>query len=131
VSSLSIEHWSLRRSLAFLAAVFAIMLGSLLPTAVAASAATGSPVVLCSGDQIIVYDVDGAPRPEKPTPMDSLKCASCIVANFAALPPPPPVTHAAPPSRIIAMRPALVASVAPPPAMRAGVRPPPTAPPIA
>ena len=120
------------RSLAFLAAVFAIMLGTLLPSAVAASAATGSPIMLCSGDQIIVvYDADGAPRPEMPTPMDSLKCASCILANFTALPPPPLVAHPAPPPRIVVVQPTLVASVPPPPASRTGLRPPPTAPPTA
>jgi hypothetical protein len=88
--------------------------------------------MLCSGDQIIVvYDADGAPRPEKPTPMDSLKCASCILANFTALPPPPLAAHPAPPPRIVVVQPILVASVPPPPALRTGVRPPPTAPPIA
>jgi hypothetical protein len=132
VSSSSIEYWSLSRSLAFLAAVFAIVLSSLLPTAVAASAATGSPVILCSGDHIIVaYDADGAPRPEQPTPMDSLKCAACILANFTALPPPPLTAHPAPPPRIVAAQPILVASIPPPLAPRTGMRPPPTAPPVA
>lgn len=131
VSSSLSEQWSLSRSLAFLAAIVAIMLGSMLPTVVAASASTGSPITLCSGDQIIVvYDAEGAPRPEKPTPMDSLKCASCILASFTALPPPPLATHPAPPPRIVVVQPILVASALPPPEPRTGLRPPPTAPPI-
>ncbi len=133
VSSSSSEQWSLSRSLAFLAAIVAIMLGSMLPTVVAASAATGSPITLCSGDQIIVvYDADGAGRPEKPTPMDSLTCASCILANLIALPSPPLTTaDHAPAIRIIPAQPTVIASVVPRSASRAGLPPPPTAPPVA
>ena len=47
------DRWSLTRSLAFLAAVFAIVFGSLLPAAVAASPATGSSIVLCAGGRLI------------------------------------------------------------------------------
>ena len=131
VVSSSSEHWSLWRSLAFLAATFAIMLGTLLPSAVAASAATGSPIVLCSGDQIlVVYDANGTPRSEKPSPMDSLECASCVLAAFTSLPPPPPVHPVAPP-RIVVVQPIVIASNPPPPLVRTGRLPPPTAPPIA
>ncbi|MFA4940090.1 DUF2946 family protein [Brevundimonas sp.] len=128
----SSKHWSLNRSLAFLAATFAIMFGTLLPSAVAASAATGSPVVLCSGDQImVVYDADGKPRPQKPSPMDSLKCASCVLASFTTLRPPPPPIHPVTPPRIVAVQPIVIASIPPPPLVRTGLRPPPTAPPPA
>ena len=126
----SAEHWSVMRSLAFLAATFAIVFASLLPSAVAASAATGSPIMLCSGDRVtIVYDVDGTARPDEPTPMDSLKCASCVLAAFTALPPPPPVHPAAPP-RIVALLPALSSPSAPPSSARHNLRPPSTAPPL-
>lgn len=129
VASSSCEHWSLSRSLAFLAAIFAIMLGTLLPSAVAASAATGSPIMLCSGDQImVVYDADGVPQPDTPSPMDSLKCASCVLANFTALPPPPPIHPVAPP-RIAAVQPTALWASLPADDFRTGLRPPSTAPP--
>lgn len=119
------------RSLAFLAAVFAIVLGSLLPATVAASAETGSPVTLCSGDRIIaVYDHAGAPDPQKPTPLDSLKCAACVLVSLTAIPPAPEVNTPAPP-RIVTFRPPMIAPVVPSHAFRTGLRPPPTAPPIA
>jgi hypothetical protein len=119
------------RSLALLAATFAIVFGSLLPSAVAASAATGSPVMLCSGDSMaIVYEADGTAKPRKTTPMDSLKCASCVLAAFTALPPPPPI-YPAPAPRIVVLLPALAGPSAPPPAARFNLRPPSTAPPLA
>ena len=131
VSSSSSEHWSLNRSLAFLAAIFAIMFATLLPSAVAASAATGSPVMLCSGDIIsVVYNADGTPHPEKPSPMDSLKCASCVLAGFTTLPPPPPPALAVAPPRIVATQQIVIASRPSPPLLRTGLRPPPTAPPL-
>ncbi|MFA4891794.1 DUF2946 family protein [Brevundimonas sp.] len=129
VSARSPEPWSLFRSLAFLAATFAIMLGAMLPSAVAATAATGSPVMLCSGDEIFVVD-GGATRPEKPSPMDSLTCASCILAAFTTLPPPPPV-HPVVPPRIAAVQPTAVRTSLPPRCARPGPRPPSTAPPQA
>jgi hypothetical protein len=43
------DEISLTRALAILAATFAIVFASLLPSAVAASAATDTPVQLCSG----------------------------------------------------------------------------------
>lgn len=119
------------RSLAFLAAMFAITFGSLLPSAVAASAATGDPVMLCSGYQImVVYDAAGAPQPLSPSPMDSLDCADCVMSALTTLPPPPPVHPVAPP-RIVAVQ------QDPPTARpwrntaRAGLPPPSTAPPTA
>jgi hypothetical protein len=130
VSSRSPEHWSLRRSLAFLAATFAIVFGSLLPSAVAASAATGDPVVLCSGDQImVVYDADGSPRPSGP--MDSLSCADCVLSALTTLPPPPPPIHPVAPPRIVVVLPDLLPAAIPPGGPRAGLPPPSTAPPTA
>lgn len=130
VSARSPEHWSLFRSLAFLAATFAIMLGALLPTAVAASAASGSPIMLCSGEQIFV-DGDGRKAGhDQPTPMDTLTCASCVLTALTALPPPPPVHPAAPP-RILVVQPAAVTTSLPACGPRQGPRPPSTAPPVA
>lgn len=118
------------RSLAFLAATFAIVFGSLLPSAVAASAATGHPVVLCSGDQIIVvYDDDGSPRPSGP--MDSLTCANCVLSALTTLPPPPPPIHPVAPPRIVIVLPDLLAAAILPGGLRAGLPPPSTAPPTA
>jgi hypothetical protein len=118
------------RSLAFLAATFAIVFGSLLPSAVAASSATGDPVMLCSGDRIlVVYDADGSPRPKSPTPMDSLTCADCVLSALASLPPPPPPSHPAAPPRIVTVQPGPPLAACPPSLHRAGLPPPSTAPP--
>lgn len=130
VSARSPEHWSLFRSLAFLAATFAVMLAALLPTAVAASAASGSPIMLCSGEQTFVDSVGGAAGSDQPSPMDSLKCASCVLTAFTALPPPPPVHPVAPP-RIAAVQPTAIRTSLPASGPRQGPRPPSTAPPAA
>lgn len=125
-----VEHWSLMRSLAFLAATFAIVFGSLLPSAVAASAATGEPVVLCSGDQImVVYDEDGSPRPSGP--MDSLSCADCVLSALTTLPPPPSPIHPVAPPRSVVVLPDYQPAATPPAGQRAGLPPPSTAPPTA
>jgi len=130
VSRSAAQSWSLTRSLAFLAATFAIVFGTFLPAAVAASAATGSPIMLCSGDQImVVYDANGVPQPDTPSPMDSLKCASCVLASFTALPPPPPIHPVAPP-RIVAVQPTALWTSLPSDDFRTGLRPPSTAPPL-
>jgi hypothetical protein len=96
VSSRSPEHWSLAKSLAFLAATFAIVFGSLLPAAVAASPALGAPVVLCSGDAaFVVYDEDGGhPAPIRDTDLDSLGCAAALLSGLAATASPPPTPAA-------------------------------------
>lgn len=92
MESSSSEQWSLTRSLAFLAAIFAITLGALLPaTALALSPTT--TVMLCSGDRMVVaVDADGRPTPDKPAPMDTMKCPLCVLAATATpmLPPPEP-----------------------------------------
>lgn len=123
------EHWSPRRSLAFLAAIFAILSGALLPPAVAASPATGVAITLCSGDRaLVVFDDEGGARPAPDTEAASLECAAALLSGLAAVAPPPAATPAAPrPPARLALRPAF------PPdrvsASRAALRPPSTAPP--
>jgi hypothetical protein len=132
VKSRSPEHWSLFRSLAFLAATFAVMFGALLPSAAAAGAGDGTPVMLCSGQQVLVtFDDDGTPRPEKPASMDGGTCTDCVLAAFTALPPPPPPAHPTAPPRIVSVRPVMVRPGPPPVPVRVGLPPPSTAPPLA
>ncbi len=123
------ESWSTLRSLAFLAATFAIVFGSLLPFAALAASTPGHPMVICSteGPQTIAIGVDG---PDSGKGMAGAKCSSCVLAFAAALPEPPRIT----PARGATVRPATVFIVqheaAPPPA-RGPPRPPSTAPPHA
>jgi hypothetical protein len=125
------DDWSIARSLAFLAAIFAVVLGSLLPAAAVAASPDGRPLVLCSaeGPQVahIRADLDGG-RGERHD--GGPKCAACITPLAAALPTPAePVALPAP-----ALRPGnttVVGLVAPPPPSQAPPRPPSTAPPIA
>ncbi|MCS6624900.1 hypothetical protein N0B44_18455 [Roseibacterium beibuensis] len=126
----AVEQWSLTRSLALLAAIFAIVVGATLPTAVAASPVTGHPVQLCSGERIFVDDAGQPVRPE-PGRADSLKCAACLAGAFTALTPPAPADAAASapcPGPTAHPVPALSA---PAHAVRLAPRPPSTAPPIA
>ncbi|MGA0546820.1 hypothetical protein ACO2Q1_16230 [Brevundimonas sp. VNH65] len=128
MQSSSPPSWSMFRSLAFLAATFALTLGALLPSAVAASPALGAPVVLCSGDQVsVVYDDAGRPHPVEHSDLASLTCASALLSALAAVdvtPPEVPVRTIPP---IPAFRPS---GQTPPPAVRRPApRPPSTAPP--
>lgn len=123
------EHWSLRKSLAFLAATFAIVLGSLTPAAVAASPALGAPIVLCSGDQLMVaYDEDGRSTPVEHGESASLTCAMALLSGLAAVPAPecggltPPVHAPTPNAACHASARAIVGRHSP--------RPPSTAPPL-
>lgn len=119
------------RSLALLAAIFAVMLGATLPSAVAASPVTGQPIELCSGERIFLVDDDsGQPVRHDPTPADSLKCAACLAVAFAALPPPPFIEPPAAPRPAVEarQRPIFTTSL---PAARVAPKPPATAPPIA
>lgn len=130
VSRSSSEHWSLRRSLAFLAAVFAIAFGAFLPSAVAASPALGQPVMLCSGDRaMVVYDADGDAKPVKDTDLGSLSCAAILLSNLAAIDSPPSSV----PIRLHAAsgQAALTLFAAVPAQGREALRPPSTAPPHA
>lgn len=123
------ESWSTARSLAFLAATFAIVFGSLLPFAALAASTPGHPMVICSteGPQIISIGVDGQ---DSGKGMAGAKCAACVLAFTAALPEPPRLTSL----RGASVRPASVFvtrhEAAPPPA-RGPPRPPSTAPPLA
>jgi hypothetical protein len=120
------------RSLALLAAIFALVMGALLPSAVAASPGTGHPIQLCSGQQIFVADDGyGGPTRQDPVPSDSLKCAACLAGSFVALAPPPPAqAPAAAPSPAMETRSIPLSStrVA---AVKLAPKPPSTAPPVA
>ncbi|MFN3537659.1 MAG: DUF2946 family protein [Brevundimonas sp.] len=121
------DTWSLWRSLAFLAAVFAIVLGALLPSAALAGSRDGRPIVICSaqGPKTIRVGGDG----DQTSGLKDARCAVCIAAHTPALPPP------SPPRPLPVIRPATTvawttaAQAAPPPA-RAPPRPHSTAPPL-
>ena len=124
------ETWSTARSLAFLAATFAIVFGSLLPFAVLAASTPGHPVVICSaeGPKTIVTGVDGEHGGSRG--MAGAECAACVLAFTADLPAPPVIQ----PASAATTRPGTVFvlqhEAAPPPA-RGPPRPPSTAPPHA
>lgn len=123
------DHWSVSRSLAFLVATFAIVLGTLLPFGAMAAARPGETLVFCTaeGPQTVQVggEVDGPGGKAKPA-----KCAACVMPLLAALPvPPTPEPTAAP---VFAPAAVWVAeNVSPPPPARAPPRPPSTAPPLA
>ena len=84
------DEISLTRALAILAATFAIVFASLLPSAVAASASTGSPVQLCSGQVVrLTIDADGHPVPVDPDQQASLTCAMALLSGLHAVDCPP------------------------------------------
>ena len=86
------DEISLTRALAILAATFAIVFASLLPSAVAASAATGTPIQLCSGQVIrVALDADGRPVPVDPDQQASLTCAVALLSGLQAVDTPPVV----------------------------------------
>lgn len=130
MSPSSSETWSLNRSLAFLAAIFAIVFGSLLPTGVAASSALGQPIMLCSGDtMMVVYDGEGRPKPVKDTDLGSFSCASALLSAMAAIDVPPPALPAR--ASPTPLRPSLSENPTAIVAVRLAPRPPSTAPPRA
>ena len=124
------ETWSTWRSLALLAATFAIVLGSLLPFAALAASTPGHPIVICSteGPKTIATGVDGELGGAKG--MAGAECAACVLAFTADLPTPPVIERGTAPTT----RPANVSArqheAAPPPA-RGPPRPHSTAPPHA
>lgn len=126
------DDWSIARSLALLAALFAVVFGSLAPYAAQAAARPGQVLVLCSaeGPQTVALDAHGAPIDGKPQTDGGPKCAACLLAVPADLPSPPVLLKGAAPT----IRPASVFVAEPayalPPA-RAPPRPPSTAPPQA
>lgn len=124
------DEISLTRALAILAATFAIVFAALLPSAVAASAATDTPVQLCSGQVIrVTVNADGHPVPVDPDQQAGLTCAMALLSGLQAVDV-PPVTLSAPPAEPRAVGPAPV-----PETDRQTVRhppkPPATAPPYA
>jgi len=124
------ETWSIARSLAFLAATFAIVFGSLLPFAAYAASTPGHPMVICSaeGPQTISIGVDGQQDPNKG--MSGVKCSACVMAVVADLPTPPALQPARTDTTYPASRFVTRSQAVPPPA-RAPPRPPSTAPPQA
>lgn len=123
-----VENWSVARCLAFLAAVFAIVLGSLVPFATMAAAQPGHPVVLCSSEGPQTIHVGGVDGPVKKTA--GAKCAACLQPLAAALPT-PAAPQPQPCMKLSAKTAWTVVSAAPPPPARAPPRPPSTAPPFA
>lgn len=125
------QKWSVMRSLALLAAIFAVMVGATLPSAVAASPVAAHTVHLCSGEQIVIVDEHPTPPAHHdPAGMDGPKCAACLAGAFVALPPPPLTDLPAAPGLETVAHPRL-ASTAHRPAARLAPRPPSTAPPTA
>jgi len=124
------DEISLTRALAILAATFAIVFASLLPSAVAASAATDTPVQLCSGQIVrVAFDADGRPVPVDDDARAGLTCAMALLSGLQAVDV-PPVTLAAPPAEPRAVAPAPVPETALA-AIRRSPKPPATAPPHA
>jgi hypothetical protein len=124
------ETWSIARSLAFLAATFAIVFGTLLPFAALAASTPGQPIVICSaeGPKTIATGVDGEHGGSRG--MAGAECAACVLAFTADLPAPPVMERGAAPT----IRPAtafVVQHAAAPPPARGPPRPHSTAPPRA
>lgn len=124
------DTWSIWRALAFLAATFAVVFGSLLPFAALAASTPGQPVVICSaeGPKTIATGVDGEHGGNKG--MAGAECAACVLAFAADLPPPPRIERGASPTTRPATVFVLRRAAAPPPA-RGPPRPHSTAPPHA
>jgi len=124
------ETWSIARSLAFLAATFAIVFGTLLPFAALAASTPGQPLVICSaeGPKTIATGVDGEHGGSKG--MAGAECAACVLAFTADLPAPSMIERGA----SLTTRPAstlVVQHAAAPPPARGPPRPHSTAPPRA
>lgn len=81
------------RSLALLAAVFAIMVGTLLPFAAMAAVKPGQPIVLCTAEGPQTIHIGGLDGPVKG--QIGAKCAACVMPAITALPP-APVIYTAP-----------------------------------
>lgn len=124
------ETWSTWRSLAFLAATFAIVFGTLLPFAALAASTPGQPIVICSaeGPKTIAAGVDG--EHGGPKGMAGAECAACVLTFTAALPMPPVIERGTAPTTRPASTFILQHAAAPPPA-RGPPRPHSTAPPQA
>lgn len=122
------DNWSIAKSLAFLAAVFALALGTLLPFAALAAVQPGHPIVICSAEGPQTIQSGGVDGPANKHV--GAKCAACVMPLAAALPCPP----APEPARVVRVVETVEyapTSVSPPPPARAPPRPPSTAPPKA
>ncbi|WP_306004066.1 hypothetical protein [Brevundimonas sp. C43] len=122
------DNWSISQSLAFLAAVFALVLGTLLPFAALAAVQPGHPLVICSAEGPQTIQSGGMDGPVNKHV--GAKCAACVMPLAAALPC-PPAPEPAPVVRNVERVVYVAASVSPPPPARAPPRPPSTAPPQA
>ncbi|WP_082572607.1 DUF2946 family protein [Brevundimonas sp. Root1423] len=122
------DSWSITRSLAFLAAVFAIVLSSLLP--VGAMAATPSGQVMLCSDAARMATGAGGDQGDGGGKASPAHCPACIMPLTATLPNPPVQQAAAIPD---AVRTAdwTAGFASPPPPARGPPRPPSTAPPAA
>lgn len=123
------DSWSTTRSLAFLAATFAIMLGTLLPFGAMAAARPGQTMVICSADGPMTIGF-GDDQGDDGGKASAAHCPACVMPLLAALPTPPLQQAAAIPATVPA---ALWAAglANPPPPARGPPRPPSTAPPEA
>lgn len=122
------DNWSLAQSLAFLAAVFALALGTLLPFAALAAVQPGHAIVICSAEGPQTIQSGGVDGPA--SKHVGAKCAACVMPLASALPCPPVPEPAQIIRKIETVRYTPV-SVSPPPPARAPPRPPSTAPPQA
>lgn len=124
------ETWSITRSLAFLAATFAIVLGTLMPYAAMAASVPGHPIVLCSVEGPRTIQSGGPTEQHPDDGLSGAKCAACVMPVLGTLPP-PPAPEPAPVIRAVAAIVHATISTSPPPPARAAPRPHSTAPPIA
>lgn len=124
------ETWSIARSLAFLAATFAIALGTLMPFAAMAASVPGQPIVLCSVEGPRTIQSGGPTEQHPDDGLSAAKCAACVMPVLGTLPP-PPAPETAPVVRIVAAVEHASLSTSPPPPARAPPRPYSTAPPKA
>lgn len=122
------DNWSTSKSLAFLAAVFALVIGALLPFAALAAVQPGHPLIICTAEGPQTIQSGGVDGPV--SKHVGAKCAACVTPAPAALPAPPSPE----PAQILRTYSAVVYAplgVSPPPPARAPPRPPSTAPPHA
>ena len=120
------DSWSIARSLAFLAATFAIVFGTLMPFAALAAVQPDQAVILCSADSPQSIDVGGDHQKDKA--LFDGHCAACIMPLSADLPTPTRIETIRLPLTPVVDAPTAHNTSAPPPA-RAPPRPHSTAPP--
>ncbi len=120
------DSWSTTRSLAFLVAVFAIVLGSLLPVGAMAAPRSGQ-ILLCSDAARMAAGLSGD-QEDGGGKASPAHCPACVMPLAAALPAPPVQQAAAIPDAVRAAD-WTAGFASPPPPARAPPRPPSTAPP--